>query len=415
MPEDTADAVVVTGDSVTTFEPATAIAPPSSAIFAVALAGVGAFLNLYVTQPVLPLLEQLFHASKAAVGMTVSAATLGVAFSAPLCGVLAERLGRRRVITTSMLILSVPTLLAATAPSLPLLVFWRLLQGAIMPGIFGVTIAFVAEEWPVEQMARVMSIYVSGTVFGGFLSRFLGGLAATHTIFGIRPSWRNGFVLIGALDLLFGVLIAQWLPPDRAGAHAASTSAIRGMLRHLRNPQLVATCVVGFNILFSLVATFTYITFHLAAAPYSMTAAHLSWLFAVYLVGLVVTPIGGVFIARFGSRIALMTAVAASMTGVLLTLTSPLAVIVVGLILCSSGVFVCQAASTSYIHRAAPPGGRSSAAGLYVASYYIGGSVAGVVPGWLWRFGGWTACVILIVVVQAATITIAGMTWRDAR
>src|SRR6266702_3188897 len=71
-----------------------AVAPNGSdsrAVIAVTLAGIAAFFNLYATQPLLPMLEQIFHASKSQVGRTVSAATLGVALSAPLCGALAER------------------------------------------------------------------------------------------------------------------------------------------------------------------------------------------------------------------------------------------------------------------------------------------------------------------------------------
>jgi MFS transporter, YNFM family, putative membrane transport protein len=87
-------------------------------------------------------------------------------------------------------------------------------------------------------------------------------------------------------------------------------------------------------------------------------------------------------------------------------------VILCGLMLCSSGVFVCQSASTSYIQREAHAGGRASAAGLYVMFYYIGGSVGGVLPGMLWRYGQWKACVALIVLVQLATVAIAALLWR---
>jgi MFS transporter, YNFM family, putative membrane transport protein len=399
-PEDTADAVIVTGEAVEELQPALAAsAPPTSAVVAVTLAGMGAFLNLYATQPLLPTFAKLFQASKAAVGMTVSAATLGVAFSAPLYGLLAERLGRRRVIVTSTLILAIPTMLAATASTLGTLIFWRLLQGLVMPGIFGVTIAYITEEWPVSDVARVMSIYVSGTVLGGFLGRFLPGVA---------PTWRWGFIFIGTLDLIFGVVLASWLPKESTIPRPEA----RGPRPAMFSRRLVATYVIGFNVLFSLAATFTYITFHLAAPPYEMTAAHLSMLFVVYLVGLIVTPLGGIWIGRLGSRTMLIVSLVASMTGVALTLTAPLALIIIGLILCSSGVFVCQAASTSYIHSAAPAGGRSAAAGMYVAAYYIGGSAAGVVPGLFWQFGGWTTCVLLVIAVQAVTIVIAAMAWK---
>jgi len=76
---------------------------------AVTLCGVCAFLEVYCTQPLLPLLARIFHASKTGVGMTVSAATLGVAISAPIFGALTERLPRKRVIVISLLGISVPT------------------------------------------------------------------------------------------------------------------------------------------------------------------------------------------------------------------------------------------------------------------------------------------------------------------
>jgi hypothetical protein len=60
------------------------------------------------------------------------------------------------------------------------------------------------------------------------------------------------------------------------------------------------------------------------------------------------------------------------------------------------------------------PGGRASAAGLYVACYYTGGSVSGVLPGYFWRFGGWTACVVLVLVVQLMTIGVAAIGWRES-
>ena len=256
-----------------------------------------------------------------------------------------------------------------------------------------------------------MSIYVSGTVLGGFLGRILTGVAATHHLIPfVPPSWRNGFVAIGALDLVFGVLLWRWLPhdsplPDRAAQET-------GFARHLRNPQLLATFAVGFNILFTLVATFTYVTFYLAAPPFGLSPAQLSALFMVYLVGLVITPVSGVWIARAGSRAALIGALLAGIVGVLLTLIPNLLVILFGLALCSSGVFVCQSASTTYIQREAHSGGRASAAGLYVMFYYIGGSVAGILPGMLWRYGQWKACVALIVLVQLVTIAIAGAAWK---
>ncbi|MGC2545136.1 MAG: MFS transporter, partial [Silvibacterium sp.] len=166
------------------------------AVAAVCLCGVFAFLNLYVTQPMLPLLEHIFHASKSVVGLTVSASTLGVAVSAPILGALAEQMNRKRVIVASTLVLSVPTLLAATSPGLHALIFWRFLQGLILPGVFAITITYIGEEWEHHAVPIVMSIYVSGTAMGGFLGRITAGIAAE------RLNWRWSFLLLGAMTLI---------------------------------------------------------------------------------------------------------------------------------------------------------------------------------------------------------------------
>ena len=101
----------------------------------VVLAGSAAFLNLYSTQPLLPLLARTFRASPFDVGLTITAPAVAVALSAPLIGRLADRVGLRRVIIGSAFLLGVATLLAATAQTLRQLIAWRLVQGLMTPGI----------------------------------------------------------------------------------------------------------------------------------------------------------------------------------------------------------------------------------------------------------------------------------------
>jgi len=203
------------------------------------------------------------------------------------------------------------------------------------------------------------------------------------------------------------------LPPSRHFVpHKDSLASIRAIFKHLRNPQLFAIYSVGFNILFVFTGVFTYITFYLAAAPFHLGSVALGFMFLVNLFGAVVTPIAGRWIDRFGYRITVVCANAVSCTGVLLTLWPNLWIVLVGLSLCSAGVFVCNSAATSYLGIAAGHS-RSSAAGLYVASYYIGGSVGAVLPGFLWTMGGWPACVALIVVIQFLTTSIALAFWQS--
>ena len=185
-----------------------------------------------------------------------------------------------------------------------------------------------------------------------------------------------------------------------------------GIGAHLRNPRLLATFAVGFGVLFSLVATFTYVTFHLAGEPFRLGPLALGFLFCTYLFGAAITPPCGRIIDRYGHRKALTMAVAVGITGMLLTLLPNLWLVVTGLAFCCSGVFVAQATSTGFIGLAADRD-KALAVGLYVTCYYVGGSVGAELPSFLWRFGGWTACVALVILVQLATITIALAGWSS--
>jgi MFS transporter, YNFM family, putative membrane transport protein len=384
-------------------------APSRKAAAAVALCGVCAFLEVYCTQPLLPLLAKLFHVSKTGVGMTVSATTLGVAISAPIFGALTERLARKRVIVFSILGVSIPTLLAATSTSLAQLIFWRFLQGIMVPGIIAVVVTYIGEEWPPQRIALIMSFYVSGTALGGFLGRISAGILADYF------NWRLSFLVLGLASLAGAALVAVWLPHGhRRAAQSIDTrpSFLAQVETLLKNRRLVATFAVGFNVLFSLVGVFTWITFYLSAPPFSLSITALSSLFFVYLIGLVVTPAAGYLITRIGLRAGISGAILCSIAGVMLTLVHSLPVVVLGLAALSSGVFIAQTASQSHLREAAPSGVRVTAAGIYFTCYYLGGTAAGVVPGAFWALGKWPACVGFIISMQLIALAIALSGWR---
>lgn len=371
----------------------------------VVLAGFCSFLGLYATQPLLPLLESVFHATHTRVTLTVTAATIAVAIAAPLMGQIADRIGRKRVIVTCAALLGLTTLLAATSTTLNILLIWRFLQGLVTPGVFAITIAYVNDEWPAARAASAVAAYVSGTVLGGFSGRVVSGLAAQY--FG----WRWSFIILGAMALVISLILAWGLPLERLH-RAKGHGILRSAFGHLTNGRLVATYLGSFCVLFTLVALFTYVTFYLAAPPYRLSPGALGAIFAVYLVGAAVTPLAGRGIDRFGHRAAVLFACVLSSGGALISLGSPLVAVLSGLTLASCGVFIANSAATSYIGTVAQQS-RALAVGIYVSCYYIGGSAGASGPGWIWQTYGWTGVVALIVCVQIALALVALLNWSS--
>ena len=118
------------------------------------------------------------------------------------------------------------------------------------------------------------------------------------------------------------------------------------------------------------------------------------------------TPLSGRALDRYGIRVTAGIALAFAIAGLLLTLAHSLPVIIAGLGLASSGVFIYQAVGTVQTGIVAGKA-RSSAAGLYVTFYYIGGSLGATLTGWTWSAGGWPPCVYLLMGVSVLALLMA--------
>ncbi|WP_186093536.1 MFS transporter [Burkholderia gladioli] len=362
--------------------------------WAIALCACCPFLAVYATQPLLPSLAQLFGANASDVSLTITATTLAVAIAAPFSGVVADAIGRKLVIVACILGLSIPMVLASTATSLEQLIVWRFIQGLFIPGIFSVTLAYVGEEWQGKNVGMGMSAYVSGGVVGSVSGRVISGIAAD------LHGWRASFLVLACCIAIGGLCVWILLPRSRHFERQRNIGAgLLVMVRHLRNPRLVAIYACAFNNLFVFVSVFTYITFYLVKPPFLLGKAALGFMFLLNLFGAFANPFAGRWMGRVGYRAELIAALATSTIGILLTLVPSLVVALVGVALISTGVFVAQTAATGQMGAVAGKA-KSSAAGVYVCCYYAGGSVGAFLPGFAYAAGGWPACIALILAVK---------------
>ncbi|HYC17002.1 MAG TPA: MFS transporter [Pseudolabrys sp.] len=372
---------------------------------AAGIAGYCAFINLYSPQSILPLLSKEFGAGAAEVSTIITVSTLAVALTAPFTGTVADVLGRKRVIVVAMFVLVIPTVMVGLSTSLQALIFWRAVQGLVLPPIFAVMVAYIGDELPRHEATTVAGIYSSGSSLGGFSGRLFTGVLADLI------SWRAGFMALAAIAFVGAIVIAFLLPHERKFVRSEGLlSSGKQMLAHLRNGQLIATYAVGFGVLFNFITTFTYVSFYLAAPPFNLSASWLGAIFVVYLTGSVLTPWTGWAVARFGRRRFTVRVIAVWVVGIALTLAPSLPLIIAGLALCAGCGLICQAVSTGYVTVTAKAG-RSSAVGLYVTSFYVGGSFGAALGGLAWNFGGWPACVAIVIVMLAIMAAIVFFAW----
>jgi MFS family permease len=143
-----------------------------------------------------------FSLSKQEVTLPVISALIASAIGGIVFGRIADRIGRVRAMTISILLYSLATAGMATAQNLWQLVAWRVLVGLGMGGEWSAGSVLVAETWPAQHRAKAMGIMQSGWAIGALLAA---GLAALV----LEPyGWRVLF-LIGAAPALLAFFIRR--------------------------------------------------------------------------------------------------------------------------------------------------------------------------------------------------------------
>lgn len=374
---------------------------------AVAFCAIGAFLHLYAPQAVLPMMARQYGVGAADASLIITAGTLAVAATAPFTGALSDVIGRKRLIVVAMALLLIPATMTALAPTLNQVIFRRFMHGLLLPPIFAVAIAYIGDVWPPGEANGVFGLYASASAIGGFFGRFIPGMLTEYV------GWRGGFLALAACSVICLAVVALLLTPERKFVRATDIgTSLRQMVAHLRNPRLLATFAVGFGVLFNFIATFTYLSFHLAAPPFNKSPAFLGSIFVVYLVGSAAALWLGRAIAWLGRRNFVLCVLGVWACGMLISLIPSVTAIVLSLVIASTCGILTQASSTSFVASTAKTG-TSAAVGLYVTSFYIGGTFGGWLPALAYEAGGWPWSLALVIGMLSVMALIVTTSWKQ--
>lgn len=344
------------------------------------------FLNIYITQPVLPVLQQEFASDMVTVSLTVSAVILGIALSNLPFGFLADRWPIHPLIFIGGLMVSVGGLICAAASHLSILIAARFVQGLFIPALTTCLAAYLAKALPVERLNVVMGSYVSATVLGGLGGRLLGGW--------IPPplDWRYAFVVAAVLTIVATVAALRAMP--RVAVSGPAPKSPVGFISLLRRWALLRLflCAAGSFAVFS--SVFNYLPFRLAGPPFGFSTQRITMLYLVYVVGIFIGPVSGRISNRFGSGTTLVSGALFFAAALGAVSVPSAAAVVIGLIGICAGFFTVHAAAVGALNRKLASGqGRANA--LYVLFYYLGGWSGITLSGVAYHHLGWSAVIHL--------------------
>jgi predicted MFS family arabinose efflux permease len=370
--------------------PSQAIAPTIPTLSAarsllIAVIGFLTLVDLFATQAILPSLAVEYGVMPSEIGVAANATTLGMAIAGLLVGAFSANIERKRAITLSLLILSIPTATLAFAPNLTTFALLRVTQGLFMAAAFTLTLTHLAERCE-HRTAAALAAYVTGVVASNLIGRltaaFVAGLVGAS----------SSFLFFAALNIAGAVLVSFALTRNEPEEMTHSRRFWTAWAQHLAQPALRRTFAIGFLILFGFIGVFTYVGFVLMRPPQALSMGALGLVFLVFAPSMLTTPAAGRVTDRFGPGVTVPASLAIALLGLVLMLLPNLLAILAGMTLVGIGTFFAQAVATGHVGRIAS-GDRAAASGLYLSSYYCGGLFGAAAIGQLFDRFGWYAAV----------------------
>ena len=374
-------------------------------IWALGAGGFANFMALYFVQPLLPSIAQNFDVSPAAAAATLSVPTIAMALTFIAVGPISDRWGRQLIMRVSLVTTGVLALAVALAPTWPLLLLARGLEGVALAGLPAVALAYLREEIHVEHHLRANSTYIMGTAVGGAAGRLLPGPVEQHL------GWHGAAAAIGLLALAASVIMWFLLP------HSANfeprgvrlTSLVDNTRRTLTDPALIALCVTAVAAMGTFVAVYNSIGFRLEAAPFSLTGSA-TLVYLSYPVAIAGPPVARRVAGRYGRGPSALGGAGLLLTGVILTGSSRLPMIIVGLGLLAFAMLGTHSLTTGWTADRARRGhvGVAQASGTYMVANYLGSSVLGLLANQQWESHGWTGVTTITMITGTAVMIAIG-------
>ncbi|WP_405912131.1 multidrug effflux MFS transporter [Streptomyces sp. NBC_00963] len=368
--------------------PTPAVARTTGILVTLVLGGLTALpaLSMDMYLPALPEVTDALHSPAATVQLTLTACLIGMALGQLVVGPMSDKWGRRRPLLIGMAVYVAATAVCAFAPSVELLIGFRLLQG--LAGSAGIVIAraVVRDLYDGLEMARFFSTLMLISGVAPIVAPLIGGQILQIT------DWRGVFVLLTVVGSLLTLVVWKWLhetlPPERR--HTGGVGHALRTMRTLIADRVFTGYLLAGGLAFG--ALFAYIS----ASPfvvqdiYGASPQMFSLLFGINSVGLVaVGQINGKLLV---GRVSLDKALGFGLTVITLAATALLLMTSgvfghVGLFPIAAGLFVLMSAmglampNTNAQALMRTPHAAGSASALLGSSTFLLGAVASPLVG----------------------------------
>ncbi|SIS63141.1 MFS transporter [Chryseobacterium gambrini] len=362
------------------------------------LSGLSVFAQLYLFQPLLPMVAENFHTTVGDSSLLVSSSTIGMALGLFFFAFRADSFSRKKLMVFSLIVSAILTIISTWIPSLTLLIIIGMVKGFVISGVSSVALAYLTEEVEISVMALAISMYLSGNTIGGMSGRILATLLAGE--FG----WRNAVLMIGIQSLILGLVFWKLFPnsiffkPQKTDYHLK----MKQMKRLIRDSYMLRLYFIAALLMGTFVSVYNYMTFRLESEPFSLSHVFIAFIFLMYTFGVLGTMITSRLSARFEKKYILKGSIFFLLTGLVLLFSENIYIVVFGLGLFTLCFFAAHTMASQMTALHAKEG-KSSATSIYWLFYYFGSSFLGSGTGYLLHSTSWNVFIgVLISVIMIA-------------
>ena len=262
----------------------------------------------YIDRQVLAALEPDIRATFFApddVNAMTKTGLLGDAFfvtymvSAPILGLLADRISRWLIVGSAVILWSLASGGSGLAATFTILFATRVCVGIGEGGYGPAAPTILADLFPIETRGRIMAIFCAAIPVGSALGYVVGGLIGAH--FG----WRWAFYLVAPPGLLLGLLCFWQRDPRFAAGHLAQKSprrSLRAYLNLFRTRSFLINCVAMTLMTFVTGGLGFWVPAYLRYRNQSPDVGMTIFGLITVVAGLVSTLLGGIIADRLRSR-----------------------------------------------------------------------------------------------------------------
>ncbi|MFF9013850.1 Bcr/CflA family multidrug efflux MFS transporter [Streptomyces sp. NPDC014870] len=240
-------------------------------------------LSMDMYLPALPEVTEMLRSPAATVQLTLTACLAGMALGQLVVGPMSDKWGRRRPLLIGMLVYVAATAVCAFAPTVELLIAFRLLQG--LAGAAGIVIAraVVRDLYDGVAMARFFSTLMLISGVAPIIAPLIGGQILRIT------DWRGVFHVLAVIGVLLTLVVWKWLaetlPPERRheGGVGQALRTMRALLADRVFTGYTLAGGLGFAALFAYISASPFVVQEI----YGASPQTFSLLFGLNSIGLV--------------------------------------------------------------------------------------------------------------------------------